>query len=122
MQTRDKSIRIALITSVATIAAALIMAFGPSWWRPGPKPDGHFVIAGTVVDSASNRAIPQATVSTSGRTEKYITEDNGNFRLEIRGLSEGERVRIHVTKDGYRPYDEAVSPPSENLIVMLKIQ
>lgn len=120
MQRREKIVTAAVITTAGTIIVAMITTFGPTWWRPAQKSSDHFVIAGTVVDNGSNQAVPQAAISVSGRTETYITEDNGNFRFEIRGLSPGERVRIHVTKDGYRPFDEAVTPSAENLVIPLR--
>ena len=115
----DKRLLIALIGAGAVIIAAVIGAFGPKFLRSDSKDDKPLVIAGTVVDSDSNRPIAQATVSISGRSDTYTTEDNGNFRLEIRGLSADDVVRLHVSKDGYRTYDHSVSPPLENFIVQL---
>jgi len=121
MQKRDKAITVAVIGGLFVIIAALISTFGPTWWRSVLTPRQQLVIAGTVVDEASNLAIGQATISLSGRTETYLTDDNGNFRIEIRGLNgDGQPVRIHVTKDSYRPFDEAITPSAENLIVPLR--
>src|SRR5215472_7960789 len=41
------------------------------------------VVAGRVVDEVSNDPIGQAAVTIAGRPESYITEDNGNFRIEL---------------------------------------
>jgi hypothetical protein len=42
---------------------------------------GGFYVSSMV--DMENRAVSQALVSVSGRTESYITEDNGNSRLEF---------------------------------------
>ena len=122
MQKRDKTIAAAWIGFAGLIIAAIItVVFGPAWWRPVSAPSQPLVIAGTVVDQVSNLGIGQATISLAGRTETYLTEDNGNFRIELRRLpSDDQHIRVHVTKDGYRPADETVTPTAENLIIQLK--
>jgi Carboxypeptidase regulatory-like domain len=122
MQKRDKTIAAAWIGFAGLIIATIITGmFGSAWWRPVSTPSQPQVIAGTVVDQVSNLGIGQATVSLSGRTETAVTVDNGNFRIELRPLpSDDQRIRIHVTKDGYRPADETVTPTAENLIITLK--
>lgn len=118
MEKRDKTIAAALITAVAIVIGALITA---PWWHSVSISHQKLVIAGTVVDQASNLAIGQATISLSGRTESYVTGDDGNFRIELRDSSGNELgVRIYVKKDGYRPYDEPMTPPAENLVIPLK--
>jgi hypothetical protein len=119
---RNSAVTVAIISALGLVLAAVIGAvLQPSWWRPEPRPRNNLVIAGTVVDQATNRSIGQATISITGRTETYFTEDNGNFHIELQGkFPENGRARIHVTKEGYRPYDETVSPPTEDLIVPLR--
>jgi hypothetical protein len=118
MQKRDKTVAGAVIGAVSVIIAAIIAAFGPTWWHPVGVPNKPLIIAGAVVDQASNLGIGQATISLAGRTETYVTEDNGNFRIELHGQpSDNRPVRIHVTKDGYRPADEVVTPTAENLTI-----
>jgi len=69
----------------------------------------------------TNQSIGQAVLSLAGRTETYVTEDNGNFRIELHGtFPENGRARLHVTKQGYAPYDATITPPTESLIVPLK--
>lgn len=108
----------AVITAVAVIIAPFITA---PWWHDVLTRSQRLVIAGAVVDQDTNRGIGQAAISLAGRTDTYVTEDNGNFRIELNGQSaENQRVRIHVTKDGYQPADEGVTPTAENLIIQLK--
>jgi len=102
------------------IAAAVGAILQPSWWRSSNDLPVDRVIAGTVVDETTNGAVGQATLSLSGRTETYVTEDDGNFRIELRNFPEHGRTRIHVAKNGYRPYDVVISPPVESLIIPLK--
>ncbi len=122
MSKRNPAITVAVIGALGVILAAIIGALlQPSWWKPGQEPKSDLVIAGTVVDQETNRAVGQASISIVGRTESYFTEDNGNFRIEVRGkLPENGRARIHVTKAGYAPYDETISPPAENLVIPLR--
>lgn len=118
MSTRNTIIA-ALIPAIAAIVIALIQ-FHPWWGNPTPK---EFHIAGTVVDSENNKPIPQALVSVSGRTESYVTEDNGNFRMNFKlNASEISNLRIRVTKGGYQPYDSSVTPPIDDLIIQLQRQ
>lgn len=119
MEAQNKTTIIgAVIGAVAVIAAALI---GAPWWRHPSAPTQPFVIAGVVEDQISRAAIGQATISLSGRTETYVTDDLGNFRIELRGSADqNHMMRIRIAKKGYQPYDEAVSPPVENLVILLQ--
>lgn len=122
MARKNPAITVALITALSVIIAAVVGAIlQPSWWRGEPQPKtAALVIAGTVVDQATNQGVGQAVLLIAGRAETYVTEDNGNFRLDIRGTLEGERARLHVAKQGYAPYDGTVMPPTESLIVPLR--
>jgi hypothetical protein len=113
------AIIVAIITACGTIIGAGIHE---GWWQPKRTQEQQPVIAGVVVDQTSNSAIRQATISLSGRTEMYVTDDLGNFRIELRGSALGQSVRMKVSKNGYRTYDEALSPPAENLVIQLQKQ
>lgn len=120
---KDSNLTIAYIGAAALIIAAIITGFlNPSWWGHESEPaKSLLVIAGTVVDGKTNDAIGQAILSIAGRTETYVTEDNGNFRIKLHSSLPGDgRVRLHVTKPGYMPYDGAVTPPEEDFIIPLK--
>jgi hypothetical protein len=75
------------------------------------------VVAGTVVDAASNRGIAQALIEVEGAEATFLSEDTGNFRSHVPSALANDRVRMHVRKPGYRPIDRSVLPPTENLIV-----
>lgn len=79
------------------------------------------VVAGMVVDEETNQGIGQATITAAGRTDEYLTEDSGNFRIIVHGEAPG-RLRIHVSKSGFRPLDTSVEPPAENLVWQLRKQ
>jgi len=115
------TVKAAYITTGGVILAAIIAGLlNPSWWKHEDD-SPHLVVAGTVVDEKSNESIGQAIISLAGRTETYVTEDNGNFRIKLHGSPPGDgRVRLHVTKPGYLPYDGAVTPPEENFVIPLK--
>jgi hypothetical protein len=117
----SNSVKAAVIGAVALVlAAAVTAALNPSWWRHDAVTGGTFTIAGTVVDQSSNRSVGQALISVDGRTETYVTEDNGNFRFDLRGeLPSDGTVRIRVAKTGYLPYDHTTGP-TERLTVVLR--
>jgi CarboxypepD_reg-like domain len=122
MTRRNPAVTAAIIGAAALIIAAIIGALlQPSWRRPEPHPKTDLVIAGTVVDQATNEAIGQAVLSIVGRTEMDVTNDNGNFRIHLHETpSQNGTARLHVAKSGYAPYDATVQPPTEGLIVQLK--
>lgn len=84
-----------------------------------PKPDT--AIAGIVVERDTNRGVGQATIVVAGRTEEYVTEDTGNFRIEFPGDAP-KRLRLHITKSGFQPLDTSIERPAENLIFQLHKQ
>jgi hypothetical protein len=77
------------------------------------------VVAGTVVDQATNLGIGQATVAIDGQGLTSISDDSGNFRIV---LSEAriDQVRLSVTKGGYVKVDRSVVPPSHDLILQMR--
>jgi hypothetical protein len=114
---RNSALVAAWIGGICAVIAAFVGLL-PTVLHKSPN---ELVVAGTVVDELSNLAIPQANIHLAGRSETYVTEDNGNFRVEIGGpVKDGFVVRLHVTKDGYRPYDGSARPPVENLIISLR--
>jgi hypothetical protein len=112
---RKPTITEAVIGAAAVIVAALISIY-PSIRNQETKS----VIAGIVVEQATNRGIGQATIVVAGRTEQYITEDSGNFRIEVRSQAP-KRLRLHVSKAGFQPLDVSVEP-EENLVLQLRKQ
>ena len=49
-------------------------------------------------------------MSLSDGSVRYLSEDNGNFVLDLTGkLKDSERARVRVTKEGYAPYDGAAT-------------
>jgi hypothetical protein len=117
-----------LLTALSAVAVWLVVPEFRKWVHldmhtPTTETNSQqerFYISGTVVDT-ENRAVPQALVSVSGRTESYVTEDNGNFRLEFSAKrAEIGDLRIRVTKDGFKVYDASVIPPVEDLIIQLR--
>jgi hypothetical protein len=123
MATKDSAVRVALIGAAAVVLAAVLAAvLNPSWWRADSSSasKASFTIAGRVVDQVTNRGIGQAAISFAGRAETYVTEDNGNFRIELQPTAPRDgTVRIHVVKAGYVPYDETTTA-TETLTVQLK--
>ena len=108
--------RLAIATLV--FAAALAVSVSVSWRR---TPEQRLVVAGTVVDDVSNSGIGQAVVSLADGGGSYVSEDNGNFRMDLTGqVSESQRIRIRVTKEGYRPFDGTVAVPTYDFVVQLR--
>jgi hypothetical protein len=120
MAKRSPTITVAIIGAVGVIVAAVISAIlQPSWWRSEPHPRMDLAIAGTVVEESTNEGVGQASLSIVGRAESYVTEDNGNFRIEVKSAVPMDRVvRLHVVKKGYLPYD-GTTTATENLVIEL---
>lgn len=79
------------------------------------------IIAGTVVDQEENTGIGQAAIVIAGRDEKSITDDAGNFRIEV-GQDAPKSLRLYVSKHGYQTHDTTVTLPAENLVLQLHKQ
>lgn len=75
------------------------------------------VVAGTVVDQATNAGIGHATITINGQT--YLSEDSGNFRIVLPGTV-NDRVRLSVTSSGYFEVDQSVVPPTHDLILQMR--
>ncbi len=115
----NPAVIVAIVGAIATILVAIIQIY-PAL-RHGSITQVNLHIAGTVVDADTNVGIGQAQIILSGRTEAYVTEDNGNFRIDITGSEdEARRLRVRVNKRGYKPYDQSVIPPLDSLIVQLQ--
>lgn len=123
MAQKDSAVKAAVIGAVAVIlAAALTAILNPSWWKPDSSaaPRTSLTIAGRVVDQRTNLGIGQASISIVGRTETDVTEDNGNFRINLQPpVPKNGTVRIHAVKTGYAPSDETTTA-TETLIIQLR--
>ena len=82
-------------------------------------PDGPLIIAGTIVDRSTNLGIGEATVSVEGQNSSSSTDDNGNFRIALPGIT-ADPVRLAVTKDGYFTNSQSVTPPTHSLILQMR--
>jgi len=113
---------VAVVAALSAVAVAWIQFRRPSvGGSVAPtQPGERYYIGGRVIDGVRNVPIAHAEISLAGRTEVYVTEDNGNFRIAIdrRTLDSHGAVRLYVSKAGYRLVDMSVSPPVENLIIL----
>lgn len=117
--------------AVATLAVTFIAAIAT--WLLVPefrrfigweKPDHQAAtssISGIVVDADTNQGIGQASITLVGRTEQYVTENSGNFGIELPS-DIPKRIRLHVSKAGFQPLDMSVEPPKDNLVLPLRKQ
>src|SRR5712691_6824149 len=103
---RKPSIGEAIIGAAAVIIAALISIY-PSLRKKATEAPA--VLAGTVVDRDTNRAIGHATIVITGRAEQAVTDDNGSFRIDI-PAGAPLQLRLHVSKTGYQILDTIVAP------------
>ena len=115
---KKATILAAVISAIAIIVAAILPSFLN---HKAGTVTTDMAIAGMIVDQGTNQAIGQATITVAGRADEYLTEDNGNFRIVLHGEA-AERLRIHVSKPGFRPLDISVEPPAENLVWQLRKQ
>lgn len=111
---RKNSIIVAIIGAAAVIIAALIGIY-PSLRKK--TTEAPTVLAGTVVERDTNRAIGQATIVINGRAEQAVTDDNGSFRIDIPAGAPSQ-LRLHVSKTSYQTLDTIVAP-GDNLVLPL---
>jgi hypothetical protein len=78
-------------------------------------------ISGIVVDRETNQGVGQASITLAGRTEQYVTEDSGNFKIDLPSQMR-QRLRLHVSKNGFQALDTSVEPPVDNLVLSLRKQ
>jgi hypothetical protein len=98
---RKPAIVAASIGAAALIIAAIIGIYPQLRGRTTQS-----VVAGTVVERDTNKAVGQAAVAIDGRAEHAVTDDTGYFRIDIR---DGTReVRLHVSKPGFQSVDITV--------------
>lgn len=113
-----------IVTVIGSIAAIFIAAIQFQPWKQDNSPEKSDrlpqQIAGRVVDQTNSNPIKGAEITITGRAESAISEDNGNFRISIKNLAQGEIVRISTIKSGYITADRSISTPAENLIILLK--
>ena len=83
-----------------------------------PKPIS-LVLAGRVIDARTSAGLSHASISLAGRSEGYLTDDNGNFRIRLTAPVSTEGVRLQIKKTGCDPHDQVVRPPVENLMFEL---
>jgi hypothetical protein len=103
---------------LAITALVFLIALAVSW-SVTHRPERKLIVGGTVLND-SNDPVGQATIAIANSGEHYLSEDNGNFTLDLTGkVKESERVRLQVTKDGYSPFDGTVEPPTDNFIIRL---
>ena len=111
---RKTSFIVAIISAAAVIIAALISIYPSLRKKTAEAPA---VLAGTVVERDTNRAIGQATIVVTGRAEQAVTDDSGSFRIDI-PAGASPQLRLHVSKTGYQTLDTIVAP-AENLVLPL---
>lgn len=81
---------------------------------------GQNVLTGKVVDSATQRPIPFATVYFDGTTNGQTTDDNGQFSLTLKGI-ELPAVLV-VSHVGYRTQILNITTATETLAIQLSLQ
>jgi hypothetical protein len=116
---KDSTIRAAYIGGIFVLVAAIVGAYIAKYGLPFTS--GEVTIAGMVIDQQTNSGVSQASINNVGRSEQYLTEDNGNFRFTL-SLNKGATIRLHVTKPGYKTLDQTVGLPAEDLTLPLQKQ
>jgi CarboxypepD_reg-like domain len=113
------TLRKVLLGLIVFVIAFLVSLFLTHPWKGTVAQ--HWVVAGTVEDETTREGVGQAEVSVDGVAAPYMTEDNGNFRIELNATArDSQRVRIKVSKAGYKNYEATVTPPKDNLTVLLR--
>jgi hypothetical protein len=75
-------------------------------------------VTGSVISARDSRGIPRATVSTIGGQDRTITDDDGNFYLELKHESSDSKqlpVNVRVSAEGYQTLSWLVIAPAKNV-------
>lgn len=64
------------------------------------------VISGTIISKNENQHVPYVKIGIEKRTTGTISDDKGNFSIDLTGLDPDQKVKIEVP--GYELYEEAV--------------
>jgi len=124
--TRKKINWIGLVTSgiaiLALVAAWLVVPEFRKWigfeTHDTQSMSKKMSVSGIVVDRDTNQGVGQALITLVGRTEQSLTEDSGNFKIDL-PADAPMRIRLHVSKSGFQPLDTSIEPPVENLVLQL---
>lgn len=121
----SKSYCLAVVTLIVAIlglvAAWLVVPDFRRWTGLDKSEAQRTSISGIVVDRNTNQGIAQASIVFAGRTEQYVTEDSGNFKIDL-PPDAPRRLRLRVSKSGFQPLDTSVEPPVDNLVLPLRKQ
>lgn len=108
---------------------ALAVFGGVFWWNPAQlvqfaskvEPTDIVTIAGRVIDEGTGSPIPRADVTIVGTTQHDLSDDVGNFRIDMKMKPE-TRIRLQVTKLGYVPADRFMTVPTQDTFVPMSKQ
>lgn len=76
-------------------------------------------ITGTVIDMASNEAIPGASITLKGKTTGTAADEKGKFNLKT---TEKAPFTIIVSSIGYKSAERSISGSISNLVIALEAQ
>jgi len=92
------------------LVGAIFLGYATLAWAQGLE------VSGKVTLAESGDPIPAATVAVKGTTLNTVTDSNGNFKLEIPGVSQ---ATIQVSYVGFQPVQQVVSGNVTNLEISL---
>jgi hypothetical protein len=110
-KTMTNQVKIAWITAGSAIVVAIIANAAGFF-----KPFGRSEISGVVREGVTHNPIAGAQITLAGRNDSYMTDDNGNFNIQVQGLT-SEEVRVSLSKIGYAAIDRAVTPPKRGWVI-----
>jgi hypothetical protein len=118
---KSSAIIIAVITTVGTIIVAAIQ-FGVFKREPTPNAIiASKALTGTIVDERTGQSISNAAISVVGSNLNYVSEINGNFKIEIKDTAVNE-LRVFVSKTGYVSFSKSYDLPSTGVVIALTSQ
>ncbi len=118
-KSKNPAVIVAIITALGIICVAIIQ-YHP-WTEKTNKIDKNFlpihILSGTIIDEKTNLNISQAEINVVGRNEQYFSEENGNFKIQIKDSIKS--IRLRVLKKGFRPFDKSYDLSNEGVIIQL---
>jgi hypothetical protein len=110
--------------TVAGIMVPLVIAILQlkPWEYFNSDADPPMVVAGRVVHAHSEKPIEGATVQVEGPQTAVRTDDFGNFEVKLTPNTSGQRLRLTVYREGFRPVSRSVVPPLQQVLIVLEAQ
>lgn len=112
-----------MIKKAVMLASVMVLSIGIAYATSTPENEitennTYAMITGTVVDSNTGEAIPNATIKIASTEKSVTTDENGTFAFEQ--VATGEHT-LTVEAEGYQKVEKAVNVTEGSNIIEVKV-